>query len=45
MAFFKTFGMQEDDRSHFMRGVSEQGYMQKKQFPKDGVRRVVWAVS
>ena len=27
-------------RSHFARGVSEQGDMHKRQFPKDGVRRV-----
>ena len=37
VALFRTFGMQKDDCAG---GVSEQGDMQKRQFPKDGVKRV-----
>ena len=43
VALLRAFGMQKDVkiRSHFAGGVSEQGDMQKMQFPKNGVRRVV----
>ena len=36
VALLKTFEI----RSHFAGGISEQGDMQKRQFPKDDVRRV-----
>ena len=40
MALLKTFGMQKDE-SHFAGDVSDQCDMQKGNFIKDGVRRVV----
>ena len=38
--FLGVFGCKRIIRSYFAGGVSEQGDIQKRQFPKDGIRRV-----